>query len=51
MAKVRCILCGDIIESKYRHDFVECSCGKTFADGGSDYIRTTIYGEVIKGGE
>jgi len=49
MTKIKCTLCGEILESKYRHDYVECSCGKTFADGGnSGYIRTTIYGEVIK---
>ena len=48
MTKIRCKLCGDIIESKYRHDFQECSCKKTFVDGGDDYIRTTIHGEVIK---
>jgi len=48
MSKVKCTLCGDIIESKSQHDFKECSCGKTFIDGGDeDYIRTTIYGEVI----
>ena len=47
MSKVKCTLCGDIIESKYRHDYVECSCGYTFVDGGNDYIRTTPHGEVI----
>jgi hypothetical protein len=37
--KAQCKLCGDIIESKYRHDFVSCKCGEIFADGGSDYSR------------
>ena len=23
---IQCNICGDIIESTYRHDFVECSC-------------------------
>lgn len=36
---VRCLKCGDVIESKYRHDFVSCSCGQTFVDGGLDYCR------------
>lgn len=36
---VRCNLCGDIIESTYRHDFVECSCRACFVDGGHDYQR------------
>lgn len=34
-----CLECGDIIESLYRHHFVQCSCGKLFTDGGKDYIR------------
>ena len=36
---MKCLKCGDIIESKYRHDFVECSCGAIFVDGGHDYLR------------
>jgi len=48
MTKIKCTLCGEILESKYRHDYVECSCKSTFIDGGSDYIRTTIYGIVVK---
>lgn len=35
----RCKLCGDVIESRYRHDFVTCSCGNLSVDGGLDYIR------------
>ena len=37
--KVKCKSCGDIIESRSIHDFVECSCGKIFVDGGHDYLR------------
>ena len=37
--RVKCLKCGDIIESKHRHDFVACSCGAIFTDGGTDYIR------------
>ena len=37
--KCQCRLCGDIIESKHRHDFVQCRCGSIFTDGGTDYIR------------
>lgn len=37
--KIRCKLCGDVIESTYRHDFVECSCGACYTDGGTDYLR------------
>jgi len=35
----KCRLCGDIIESKHRHDFVRCKCGSIFVDGGKDYLR------------
>jgi hypothetical protein len=36
---IRCNLCGDEIESKYRHDYVRCSCGACAVDGGLDYLR------------
>jgi hypothetical protein len=35
----KCLKCGETIESKHRHDFVSCSCGNLFVDGGKDYIR------------
>ncbi|UXV35699.1 hypothetical protein MUA90_04065 [Staphylococcus sp. IVB6181] len=35
----RCKMCGDIIESKHRHDFVGCKCGCIYLDGGTDYQR------------
>ena len=35
----RCTVCNSIIESKARHDFVQCTCGRIFTDGGQDYIR------------
>lgn len=37
--KCQCKLCGDIIESKYRHDWVQCKCGEIFTDGGLDYFH------------
>jgi len=39
---VRCKKCGDIIESKHVHDFVECSCGAIAVDGGHDYLRRVV---------
>ncbi len=39
MNKAQCNLCKDIIESEYRHDWVSCSCGEIFVDGGNDYHR------------
>ncbi len=35
----KCLDCGDVIESKSRHDFVQCSCKRIFVDGGLDYLR------------
>ena len=37
--EAQCMKCGDIIVSKYVHDFVECRCGAIFVDGGMDYLR------------
>lgn len=39
---IQCKLCGDIIESKHRHDFVTCKCGTCSVDGGTEYIRRTF---------
>ena len=37
--RAKCKLCGDVIESKFRHDFVWCKCKAIFIDGGNDYHR------------
>lgn len=37
--KAKCKKCGDIIESKHRHDFVFCSCGAIAVDGGKSYLK------------
>ena len=37
--RIRCKKCGDIIESKYTHDFKECRCKSCFVDGGHEYLR------------
>ena len=46
MSKARCKSCGDVIESKHRHDWVCCSCFKNeetttgiFIDGGDEYLH------------
>ena len=36
---IQCKLCGEIIESTYRHNLVACKCGACYADGGHDYLR------------
>ena len=43
MAKVKCLECGAILHSKYRHDFQQCKCpNQTFVDGG--YEKYNRYG-------
>lgn len=36
---IQCRLCGDIIESTYRNQYVSCKCGTCAVDGGLDYLR------------
>lgn len=36
---IKCFYCENIIESKHRHDYVTCKCGKTAVDGGKDYLK------------
>ena len=35
----QCRECGDVVESKHRHDMVWCKCGAIAVDGGLDYLR------------
>ncbi len=37
--KAECLKCGDVIESKYVHDFKWCKCGALAVDGGKDYLK------------
>ena len=37
--RARFLICGDIIESKFVHDFQSCSCGNLSVDGGHEYAR------------
>ena len=41
--RARCRKCGDVVESLHRHDFVACSCGAIFVDGGQDYHRAGFH--------
>ena len=36
---IQCKLCGEVIESTDRHNYVECKCGACAVDGGHDYLR------------
>ena len=44
---IRCNLCGDVIESTFRHDYVACSCGACAVDGGHDYLRRAYSDETV----
>lgn len=35
----RCTHCGTVIESRHRHDYVPCPCGRIAVDGGLSYLR------------
>ena len=37
--KIKCKTCGDIIESRFTHDFQQCKCGNVYVDGGLSYQR------------
>ena len=38
----KCTKCGDVIESKSRHDMVWCKCGAIAVDGGHDYLKRSM---------
>lgn len=37
--RIRCKQCGDVLESKERHDFKVCKCGCCDIDGGTIYLK------------
>lgn len=37
--RAQCSNCGDVIESKHRHDFVWCKCKAIYIDGGLAYSK------------
>lgn len=39
---IKCNHCGDIIESKYTHDFKFCKCGTVACDGGLSYAKRSF---------
>lgn len=36
---IECPNCGDVIYSRARHDYRNCSCGEIAIDGGFDYTK------------
>lgn len=45
---IRCLKCGDIIQSRSVHDFNWCSCHTVFVDGGEEYQRVGGVLEMIE---
>lgn len=37
--KIKCLICGDIIESKSVHNLVSCKCESCHIDGSNEYLR------------
>jgi len=35
----QCLLCGEVVRSRNRHDYRYCKCGNVAVDGGSMYIK------------
>ena len=40
--KIKCLQCGDIIESKSVHDLVFCKCESCYIDGGSHKLTQSV---------
>ena len=38
-ARIKCLHCGDVIQSMYRHDYKWCSCHSVSIDGGGAYTK------------
>jgi len=39
VSAIVCLKCQDLLWSRSRHDFRQCSCGACFIDGGREYTR------------
>lgn len=40
--RAQCLICNEIIESTYTHDYTTCSCGNVSVDGGHDYLKRAV---------
>lgn len=43
--RIKCKMCGDVIESTYIHDFKMCKCRAVAVDGGHGYLKRVGYKE------
>lgn len=37
--RAKCKICGDIVESNRRHDYIPCKCRAMAVDGGHAYLK------------
>lgn len=37
--KIKCLICGEIIKSKFLHNIEYCKCNNCYIDGGQDYLH------------
>lgn len=44
----KCLECDEVIESNYTHDWVACSGGHIYVDGGRAYLRHGILGRFAE---
>lgn len=44
--KIKCLICGDIIESKRMHDLVSCKCESCYIDG--SHIGAKHFCKIVK---
>lgn len=35
----KCLHCGSVIQSRFRHEYVSCKCGAVSVDGGTSYVK------------
>ena len=40
---IKCIHCGEVIESTHVHDFKTCKCGRVSVDGGKEYLKRCFH--------
>ncbi len=41
--RIKCRLCGEVLESRTGDELILCSCGACGVDGGQEYLRRVGY--------
>lgn len=45
--RAQCLLCGEILESKFVTDRKTCSCGSFSIDGGQSFLGRYFFGKAV----